>query len=206
MRPKKQVFPITRTMNYVDVMKTESDRRGIIITDFMRLLGHTQTETASRMLKGLSEPRASQLATICTKFNFNMLDFFEYNGYRFETDIEDLYRMERLGIKVSDILLAHRVKPIDRDKDAVKSEEDSERYMCNVENMIKNSVANDKQDTERVENKLTEQVAELAKKLEDTLAELKRARELNDGQQTLLLDQQETIKYLRGELQELKKK
>ena len=204
MRPKKQVFPITREMKYVDVMSAMSKSRGIIVTDFMRLLGHTQTETASRLMKGLSEPRASQLATICTKFNFNMLNFFEYNGFRFETDIEDLYRMERLGIRVSDILLEHGVKPIDRSKDAVKSEEESERYMRNVEKMIASSVTVSTDAANQRYKELETQIEELKGKLNAANAEIGRIKEennrlfaTNSNQQTLLLDQQETIKFLR---------
>lgn len=76
----------------------------------MRAFGQSNSATAQRWLEG-HDLYVSSLIKLCNRFNFEFLSFFLYRGHRFTTTLDQLARVESMGIDLGAITTTDIILP-----------------------------------------------------------------------------------------------
>lgn len=200
MKSKQKIFQITHDVEYVkNQLNVLANKHHINSYTIMRIIGHTGSETAMRYRQGETEPKPSQLANLCSHLNLNLLDFFIYNkDYHFKSDIDDIYRMEQLGITAGDVLKEYGINPIDRVNDSCLTPEDAVRFIEKRDKEIENASTNKRNDA----SSLRQEIEDFRSFLEQsrTIPTIQRYEQRIEQLMTISSDQQKTIQFLREQL------
>lgn len=69
----------------------------------MAATNQTNPAIVKRMLGG-TDIYVATLTNICSNLHLDLLSFFKYDNHTFKTNLENLYRLEKAGINVADLL------------------------------------------------------------------------------------------------------
>lgn len=90
-------------------LKGLMEKLGLKSLHIMSCNNQSNTSTLRRWLMG-GDMQVSALANVCSGMRLDLLTFFRYDGYKFNTSLENLYRFEHAGLSIEDCLREHGIE------------------------------------------------------------------------------------------------
>lgn len=90
-------------------LKNLMERYALKSLHIMSCNNQSNTSTLRRWLMG-GDMQVSALVNVCSGMRLDLLSFFRYDGHKFQTHLENLYRFERAGLSVEECLREHGVE------------------------------------------------------------------------------------------------
>lgn len=103
---KNQLSLVFKNSNFAEQM----EKYGIPKQHALKCTNQSNPQYCARWLSG-ADMNTSTLTKLCSHLHLNLLSFFTYYGHEFATELENLYRLEKAGLSVADILTEHGIRP-----------------------------------------------------------------------------------------------
>lgn len=107
---KNQLSLVFKNSNFAEQM----EKYGIPKQHALKCTNQSNPQYCARWLSG-ADMNSSTLSKLCSHLHLNLLSFFTYYGHEFATELENLYRLEKAGLSVADILAEHGISPYSPD-------------------------------------------------------------------------------------------
>lgn len=102
--------PIGQVLFDKEQLKRHIERYGLKSLHIMSCNNQSNSSTLHRWLLG-GDMQVSALANVCSGVQLDLLSFFYYDGYKFQTKLENLYRFEKAGLSIEEILKERSIEP-----------------------------------------------------------------------------------------------